>query len=264
MADLAVGVFEKAVAEKPDAAIPAEVEPKTAPETAKQEEPDWKAVAATERQGRERAENRARSLEGNRRKESARDADLKAVLSEVGVLHKTVAMMAAAVGRGETDQLPAQLEKLGQEQAQSANTGKTERLWAGIQKGMNAAVTGVFEDPTTAPELADVRDRWAEAAKEGDLEVATELLQETYRIATQHKGKKADAAIEAATKATKTAAEKAKREALEEAGVYDTDTGASVGGVAALSDAQFQEGYAAGRFNSPAHHARAAKILRNL
>ena len=212
---------------------PAQEEAEETTEETPEEEVDYRAKAtALEAQVR-KMENDLRSKDGQRRRDTDRDAELAGLRDDVGAMRKILTLYIDDRKMDMSDDAQAQISRVGQELAQ----GQATRDWnARYEKEQSRLMSTVQDDGDNiliseddAQKLqSDWQAAWAEGSKasRGDfedviniqIEAAKMVAQEERRRATSERQKLADEAKNAGKKA------------LEKAGVADLDTGAAIAG----------------------------------
>ena len=212
---------------------PAQEEAEETTEETPEEEVDYRAKAtALEAQVR-KMENDLRSKDGQRRRDTDRDAELAGIRDSLGALQRIFTLYVEDRKMDMSDEAQAQISRVGQELAQ----GQATRDWnARYEKEQSRLMSTVQDEGDNiliseddAQKLqSDWQAAWAEGAKaaRGDfedviniqIEAAKMVAQEERRRATSERQKLADEAKNAGKKA------------LEKAGVADLDTGAAIAG----------------------------------
>ena len=212
---------------------PAQEEAEETTEETPEEEVDYRAKAtALEAQVR-KMENDLRSKDGQRRRDTDRDAELAGIRDSLGALQRVFTLYVEDRKMDMSDEAQAQISRVGQELAQ----GQATRDWnARYEKEQSRLMSTVQDDGDNiliseddAQKLqSDWQAAWAEGSKaaRGDfedviniqIEAAKMVAQEERRRATSERQKLADEAKNAGKKA------------LEKAGVADLDTGAAIAG----------------------------------
>ena len=212
---------------------PAQEEAEETTEETPEEEVDYRAKAtALEAQVR-KMENDLRSKDGQRRRDTDRDAELAGIRDSLGALQRVFTLYVEDRKMDMSDEAQAQISRVGQELAQ----GQATRDWnARYEKEQSRLMSTVQDEGDNiliseddAQKLqSDWQAAWAEGSKatRGDfediiniqIEAAKMVAQEERRRATVERQKLADEAKNAGKKA------------LEKAGVADLDTGAAIAG----------------------------------
>jgi len=212
---------------------PAQEEAEETTEETPEEEVDYRAKAtALEAQVR-KMENDLRSKDGQRRRDTDRDAELAGIRDSLGALQRVFTLYVEDRKMDMSDEAQAQISRVGQELAQ----GQATRDWnARYEKEQSRLMSTVQDEGDNiliseddAQKLqSDWQAAWAEGSKaaRGDfedviniqIEAAKMVAQEERRRATSERQKLADEAKNAGKKA------------LEKAGVADLDTGAAIAG----------------------------------
>ena len=219
---------EPQVEEQP---VPEEVEETT--EETPEEEVDYRAKATALEAQVKKMENDLRSKDGQRRRDTDRDAELAGIRDSLGALQRIFTLYVEDRKMDMSDEAQAQISRVGQELAQ----GQATRDWnARYEKEQSRLMSTVQDESDNilvseddAQKLqSDWQAAWAEGSKatRGDfediiniqIEAAKMVAQEERRRATVERQKLADEAKNAGKKA------------LEKAGVADLDTGAAIAG----------------------------------
>ena len=212
---------------------PAQEEAEETTEETPEEEVDYRAKAtALEAQVR-KMENDLRSKDGQRRRDTDRDAELAGLRDDVGAMRKILTLYIDDRKIDMSDDAQAQISRVGQELAQGQATRDWNARYEKEQSRLMSTVQDedgnilVSEDDVVKIQ-SDWQAAWAEGSKaiRGDfedviniqIEAAKMVAQEERRRATSERQKLADEAKNAGKKA------------LEKAGVADLDTGAAIAG----------------------------------
>ena len=198
-----------------------------------EEEVDYRAKATALEAQVKKMENDLRSKDGQRRRDTDRDAELAGLRDDVGAMRKILTLYIDDRKIDMSDDAQAQISRVGQELAQ----GQATRDWnARYEKEQSRLMSTVQDEGDNiliseddAQKLqSDWQAAWAEGSKatRGDfediiniqIEAAKMVAQEERRRATVERQKLADEAKNAGKKA------------LEKAGVADLDTGAAIAG----------------------------------
>ena len=246
-------VTEEVVTQEPDAPQPevqeAEVEATAEPEV------DWRAQA-------ERLEQQLKTAQGRNRTRDDTDAAILGIGDRMAAMEQSNAALVKALAEGDTESLPQQLSQI---QAQSQNNQRG-RTYQSRYEALTEQLRGAVQDTDgneiislhSAPELEDVRQSWVEAHKNKSMAGLYSTLVRAHEVVRQAERSKATQATDSARDEER----KAATQRLEEAGIYDLDTGpASAGGGASQDDwAWFTQTY--GKMDNPsrADHARATRI----
>ena len=212
---------------------PAQEEAEETTEETPEEEVDYRAKATALEAQVKKMENDLRSKDGQRRRDTDRDAELAGLRDDVGAMRKILTLYIDDRKIDMSDDAQAQISRVGQELAQ----GQATRDWnARYEKEQSRLMSTVQDEGDNiliseddAQKLqSDWQAAWAEGSKatRGDfediiniqIEAAKMVAQEERRRATVERQKLADEAKNAGKKA------------LEKAGVADLDTGAAIAG----------------------------------
>ena len=246
-------VTEEVVTQEPDAPQPevqeAEVEATAEPEV------DWKAQA-------ERLEQQLKTEQGRNRKRDDTDTAILGIGDRMAAMEQSNAALVKALAEGDTESLPQQLSQI-QAQSQNAQRGRT---YQGRYEALTEQLMGAVQDTDgnqildlhTAPELEDVRQSWVEAHKNKSMAGLYSALVRAHEVVRQTERSRANQM----TDSVRDEERKAATQRLEEAGIYDLDTGpTSAGGGAGQDDwTWFTQTYGKMENPSRADHARAARI----
>ena len=208
-------------------------EPEAAGETTEEtpeEEVDYKAKAAELEAQVKKMENDLRSRDGQRRRDTDRDAEFAGFRDELGAMRKVFSLYMDALQRGDTYEVQDQISQVNQELAQ----GQAVRDYnSRYDKEMNRLLSTVQDVDgnlfISEDDAVKIQSDWAaawEKAKTGDyegiydiqIEAAKMVAQEERRRATDERKRLSDEAKNAA------------KTALEKAGVANLDTGAAIAG----------------------------------
>jgi hypothetical protein len=195
-----------------------------------EEEVDYKAKAAELEAQVKKMENDLRSKDGQRRRDTDRDAEFAGFRDELTAMRKVFSLYMDAARHGDTDEVQDQISQVNQELAQ----GQATRAYnSRYDKEMNRLLSTVQDTDgnlfISEDDAVKIQSDWAaawEKAKTGDyegiydiqIEAAKMVAQEERRRATDERKKLSDEAKNAA------------KNALEKAGVADLDTGAAIAG----------------------------------
>mgnify|MGYP006403950115 FL=1 len=212
---------------------PAQEEAEETTEETPEEEVDYRAKATALEAQVKKMENDLRSKDGQRRRDTDRDAELAGIRDSLGALQRVFTLYVEDRKMDMSDEAQAQISRVGQELAQ----GQATRDWnARYEKEQSRLMSTVQDEGDNiliseddAQKLqSDWQAAWAEGSKaaRGDfedviniqIEAAKMVAQEERRRATSERQKLADEAKNAGKKA------------LEKAGVADLDTGAAIAG----------------------------------
>ena len=219
---------EPQVEEQP---VPEEVEETT--EETPEEEVDYRANAAVlEAQGK-KMENDLRSKDGQRRRDTDRDAELAGIRDSLGALQRIFTLYVEDRKMDMSDEAQAQISRVGQELAQ----GQATRDWnARYEKEQSRLMSTVQDESDNilvseddAQKLqSDWQAAWAEGSKaaRGDYEDVINIQIEAAKMVAQEERRRAANERKVLADEAKNAGKKA----LEKAGVADLDTGAAIAG----------------------------------
>jgi len=207
-----------------------EVQVETEETTEETTEIDYKAKAAELEAQVDKLTNDLRSKDGQRRRDTDRDAEFAGFRDELGAMRKVFSLYMDALQKGDTYEVQDQISQVNQELAQ----GQAVRDYnSRYDKEMNRLLSTVQDTDgnlfISEDDAVKIQSDWAaawEKAKTGDyegiydiqIEAAKMVAQEERRRATDERKKLSDEAKNAA------------KNALEKAGVADLDTGAAIAG----------------------------------
>ena len=209
---------------------PAPEEAEEATEETPEEEVDYRAKAAVLEAQVDKLNNDLRSKDGQRRRDTDRDAEFAGFRDELGAMRKVFSLYMDALQKGDTYEVQDQISAVNQELAQGQATRDYNSRY---DKEMNRLLSTVQDTDgnlfISEEDAIKIQSDWAaawERAKTGDyegiydaqIEAAKMVAQEERRRATSERQKLADEAKNAGKKA------------LEKAGVADLDTGAAIAG----------------------------------
>ena len=195
-----------------------------------EEEVDYREKAAVLEAQVEKLNNDLRSKDGQRRRDTDRDAEFAGFRDELGAMRKVFSLYMDALQKGDTYEVQDQISAVNQELAQGQATRDYNSRY---DKEMNRLLSTVQDTDgnlfISEDDAIKIQSDWAaawERAKTGDyegiydaqIEAAKMVAQEERRRATVERQKLADEAKNAGKKA------------LEKAGVADLDTGAAIAG----------------------------------
>ena len=219
---------EPQVEEQP---VPEEAEETT--EETPEEEVDYRAKAAELEAQVKKMENDLRSKDGQRRRDTDRDAELAGLRDDVGAMRKILTLYIDDRKMDMSDDAQAQISRVGQELAQ----GQATRDWnARYEKEQSRLMSTVQDDGDNiliseddAQKLqSDWQAAWATGSKaaRGDFEDVINIQIEAAKMVAQEERRRAADERKVLADEAKNAGKKA----LEKAGVADLDTGAAIAG----------------------------------
>jgi len=219
---------EPQVEEQP---VPEEAEETT--EETPEEEVDYRAKAAGLEAQVKKMENDLRSKDGQRRRDTDRDAELAGLRDDVGAMRKILTLYIDDRKMDMSDDAQAQISRVGQELAQ----GQATRDWnARYEKEQSRLMSTVQDDGDNiliseddAQKLqSDWQAAWAQDSKasRGDFEDVINIQIEAAKMVAQEERRRAADERKVLADEAKNAGKKA----LEKAGVADLDTGAAIAG----------------------------------
>ena len=172
-------------------------------------------------------------------------------------IEQSNAALITALAAGDTEALPQQL---GQIQAQQRNTARGRNYqtqYTSLTDQLKDVVDGTGLDLYESPELEGVRQAWVAANKSRSLQGLYSTLVDAHNVVRQTERSKAQSDTERVREEER----KAANLRLEEAGIYDLDTGPARGGGGSQDDwTWFTQTY--GKMENPSaeDHARATRI----
>jgi hypothetical protein len=227
-------------------AAPASTEAQAASPGATEQAPDsqqgWEAEKAGILGKLEKAENDLKSQRGRTLKQDESNAILSGLSARAEASEQATMALARAIGSGQTEDLPQELEKIqSASAAQRRQVGFINQYQAVTEELMG--IEGVGDGGPS--EFAQVREAWngiAEKANSSDSN-AGDLMAEAYKGLTDAYRIRGQLDKAAHEKAMASSIATAKAEALEDAGLYNTDVGAAPAGAGALTYAQGAAAY---------------------
>ena len=197
------------------------------------EDIDYQAKANELEAQVEKLTNDLRSKDGQRRRDTDRDAELAGIRDSLGALQKVFTLYVEDRKLDMSDEAQAQISRVGQELAQGQATRdwnaryekEQSRLMSTVQdEGGNILVN---EDDVVKIQ-SDWQAAWAEGSKatRGDFEDVINIQIEAARMVAQEERRRASDERKRLADEAKNAGKKA----LEKAGIADLDTGAAIAG----------------------------------
>ena len=219
---------EPQVEEQP---VPEEAEETT--EDTPEEEVDYRKKAALLEAQVKKMENDLRSKDGQRRRDTDRDAELAGIRDSLGALQRVFTVYVEDRKMDMSDEAQAQISRVSQELAQ----GQATRDWnARYEKEQSRLMSTVQDDEgnilvsedDVVKIQSDWQAAWAEGSKavRGDFEDVINIQVEAARMVAQEERRRATEDRKRLSDEAKNAGKKA----LERAGVADLDTGAAIAG----------------------------------
>ena len=246
---------EEVVTQEPDAPQPEVQEAEAEPEV------DWKARFDDNQATLDKLEQQLKTEQGRNKKRDDTDSAVFGIGDRLSAMEQSNAALIKALAEGDTENLPQQL---GQIQAQSQNTQRgrayqnqyrvlTDQLREATQDEGGNDILSLYE----APELEEIRQSWVDANNKRSVSALYNTLVRTHEVVRQAERGKANEKAESVRQEERTSA----KQRLEEAGIYDLDTGAaSAGGGATQDDDTWFRAYGRMDNPSPEDHARAKRI----
>ena len=216
---------EPQVQEQP---VPEEAEEAT--EDTPEEEVDYRKKAALLEAQVKKMENDLRSKDGQRRRDTDRDAEFAGFRDELGAMRKVFSLYMDALQKGDTYEVQDQISAVNQELAQGQATRDYNSRY---DKEMNRLLSTVQDTDgnlfISEDDAIKIQSDWAaawERAKTGDNEGIYDVQIEAAKMVAQEERRRATAERQKLSDEAKNAGKKA----LEKAGVADLDTGAAIAG----------------------------------
>jgi len=260
-------VIEAATQDTPDVPSQSETQPEAIPKAGETTEPeiDWQAKVQELEKQVERAENNLRAERGRATKQAERDNSLFDLADRMGAMEQSNMALIRALNSGDTEALPERLTEI-----QNASTGRSAaRSYQGRYNALAEELTNIVHDDDgneivslfEAPELEEVRQLWLASHNKQDIAGLYDAMNQAQRVVRRIERTRSQDEVSAIRDQERAAA---KRQ-LEEAGVYDMDTGAAASG-AGVQDDDFLTSYARNpeRHSTPEDHLRARRLLANL
>ena len=195
-----------------------------------EEEVDYKAKAAELEAQVKKMENDLRSRDGQRRRDTDRDAEFAGFRDELTAMRKVFTLYMEAAQRGDTDEVQDQISQVNRELAQGQATRDYNSRY---DKEMNRLLSTVQDTDgnlfISEDDAVKIQSDWAaawETAKTGDYEGIYDIQIEAAQMVAQEERRRATDARKKLSDEAKNAA----KNALEKAGVADLDTGAAIAG----------------------------------
>ena len=219
---------EPQVEEQP---VPEEAEETT--EETPEEEVDYRKKAALLEAQVKKMENDLRSKDGQRRRDTDRDAELAGIRDSLGALQRVFTLYVEDRKMDMSEEAQTQISRVGQELAQ----GQATRDWnARYEKEQSRLMSTVQDDggnilvseDDVVKIQSDWQAAWAEGTKaaRGDFEDVINIQIEAAKMVAQEERRRAADERKLLSDEAKNAGKKA----LEKAGVADLDTGAAIAG----------------------------------
>jgi len=194
-------------------------------------EPDYRAKSEELEAQIVKLENDLRSREGQRRKESDRDAELSGLRDELGAVRRMFAELAAGMSSGNLEAVAAQTLQTNQELDRS----QADRNWNSRYNGeQERLLATVCEDDKETLRISEadaqvIQDKWKRAwelAQQGNFDEVYQTHIEAHAMVLKEERRKSEEEKQRLRDEAKTAGKKA----LENAGIADLDTGAAIAG----------------------------------
>ena len=194
-------------------------------------EPDYRAKSEELEAQIVKLENDLRSREGQRRKESDRDAELSGLRDELGAVRRMFAELAAGMSSGNLEAVAAQTLQTNQELDRSQADRTWNTRYNGEQERLLATVCEDDKETLriSAADAEVIQDKWKKAwelAQHGNYDEVFQTHIEAHAMVAKETRRKSDEEKQRHREELKTAGKKA----LENAGIADLDTGAAIAG----------------------------------
>ena len=186
---------------------------------------------------RQKLERDLKALRGARISQEERDARLEDIQVEVKRYGETQAALLRALTVPQIEDLPTEVKKVAEEDAQKRQKVAQERgmrsfavthnrLFAELKQVVTDDDGKPILDLEKAPELEEVRATWGRAFEDKDVAGLAEALREAHKVVrNMEKGR----FKEAARKTAEETVSKTVKQKLDQAAVHDLDTGAGSG-----------------------------------
>jgi len=208
-----------------------EVQVETEETTEETTEIDYKAKAAELEAQVDKLTNDLRSKDGQRRRDTDRDAEFAGFRDELGAMRKVFSLYMDALQKGDTYEVQDQISQVNQELDQSKAVrdynSRYELEMSRLLSTVQDSEGRLFVSEEDAVKVqSDWAAAWEKAAKEGVYEDVYNVQIEAARMVAQEERRKAATERQQLADEAKNAGKKA----LEKAGVADLDTGAAIAG----------------------------------
>ena len=248
-------VPEEVVTQETDTPQPEVQEPEV------EQDVDWKARFDENQATLSKLEQQLKTEQGRNRKRDDTDTAVLGIGDRLAAMEQSNSALIKALAEGDTENLPGQLSQI---QAQSQNTQRGrayQNQYAVLTEQLREATQDENGDPIldlyNAPELEEVRQAWVTANNNRSVSELYNTLVRTHEVIRQAERGKASKMTDSVREEERTSA----RQRLEEAGIYDLDTGpASAGSGATQDDETWFREYGKMDSPSPDDHARAKRI----
>jgi len=199
-------------------------------EETSEEEVDYKAKAAQLETQVEKLNNDLRSRDGQRRRDTDRDAEFAGFRDELTAMRKVFSLYMEAAQKGDTYEVQDQISQVNQELAQ----GKATRDYNSRYDHEMSRLLSTVQDESgslfiSEDDAVKIQTDWAaawERAKTGDNEGIYDVQINAAKMVAQEERRRAATERKLLADEAKNAGKKA----LEKAGVADLDTGAAIAG----------------------------------
>ena len=195
-----------------------------------EEEVDYKAKAAELEAQVKKMENDLRSKDGQRRRDTDRDAEFAGFRDELTAMRKVFSLYMEAAQKGDTYEVQDQISQVNQELAQ----GQAARDYNSRYDHEMSRLLSTVQDESgnlfiSEDDAVKIQTDWAaawERAKTGDNEGIYDVQINAAKMVAQEERRRAATERKVLADEAKNAGKKA----LEKAGVADLDTGAAIAG----------------------------------
>lgn len=244
-----------------------EVQPDAPPEetVAPEDEPDWKAKFEEAEARAAKVEQDLRSERGRRNSRDRQENILLDIGERLANVERSNSALVRSFTDGENDALAQELSQIQASSARSSaargyQTAHAELSEELLELAKDDAGENIL-DVYTAPEMEEVRQQWVTAHNAQDVAGLRSALRQAEKVMRNIERTRSRDAVDAA----RTEERQAAKRQLQDAGVFDLDTGPAASG-AGLGDDDFLTEYARNpeRYSSAEDHARARKLLSSL
>ena len=191
---------------------------------------ELEAQIASKNEEISKLENDVRSKDGQRRKESDRDEDLRSFGDELGAMRKMIANMAAGMSTGNLEAVATQISQMDQERDQTQAVRAAEARYNAEEQRLLATVQDGEEVLVSDEDRKALIARWTKAWEIADSGGGYDEVMNTHIEANSMVLKEARRRAEDERKQLRDEVKNARKKAFEDAGVADLDTGAAIAG----------------------------------
>jgi len=191
-----------------------------------QEEVDWTVRGPEIQAELDKAQNNLRALQGQDRRQSSANDRLDRIEDSVAAISQSNAKYMAAMARGDMESLPGELAAIEQETQRNRAARSFEGTYEQLREGLLEIVQGEGEDLLiSAEDSTKLLAQWNDAAKKAQESGDLSGLYQTHIAAERMKMEQARKTHATELRKEKEASKTREKKALENAGVYDQDTG---------------------------------------